>query len=162
MMLYTATSIVHGNVVTKEAVRVNTWLRTQSAPEYFHLYNAQTLLIPGAGPVQNMSFPEFFLLASQVIAYHILPPATEPMDFDASEPNRKMEPVTAIFGGFRLNGHIRMAAQSDLAHYLEIMRDQFISFYDNDISNPSSSGMGVIRAPMILARRNCLSLARRA
>ncbi len=161
LMAYTASALVRGNVITKEAVRVSTWLRTQAAPEYIHFYNAQTLLIGGTGSVQNLIFPEFFLPASHVIAYHILPPASEPVDYDPSEPNRKMEPVTAIFGGFRINGHIRMAAQSNLARYVETLRDLFVSFYDSDISNPSISGMGVIHAPLVLARTSSLSLAKR-
>jgi hypothetical protein len=126
-----------------------------------HIQNAQALLIGGAGPVQSLSFSELFLPASHVIVYHILPPASEPTDFDPSEPNRKMEPVTGIFGGFRLSGHVRMAMQSNLERFLETIRDQFISFYDTDISNPSISGMGAIHAPLLLARRTSLFLAKR-
>ncbi len=161
IMAYTSTAILRGVVVTKEAIRVSTWLRTQNAPEYFRVFDAQILLIGGTGPVQSLSFSEFYLPAAHVIAYHLLPPASDPVDYDASEPNRKMEPATAIFGGFRINGHIRMSTQSDLARYIDTMRDQFISFYDSEISNPGISGMGSIHTPMVLARRSSLYLARR-
>ena len=40
VMVYTASSMYWGEVVVKSAVRVSTWLRTNTAPDWICLYNA--------------------------------------------------------------------------------------------------------------------------
>lgn len=34
VMIYTHNSLLRGNAVVKESIRVSTWLRTEGAPEY--------------------------------------------------------------------------------------------------------------------------------
>ncbi len=160
VMVYMLNGLARGEVVTKQAVRVSTWLRTQMSPQYLSLYNTQ-VLIQGAGAMHPSSFSEYYLHVSQLLAFHIVPPAEDPMDYDLSEPNRKMEPVTALVGSFRFNGHIRMATSANIGKYLDTAREIFISLYDTDISNPSIPSMGNIHAPLVLVRLNSISLSTR-
>jgi hypothetical protein len=161
IMAYTQTSLARGEIVHRPAIRVSTWLRTQVAPEYFHLYNAQIIVQGLAGSVQSYTFQEYFLPVQQIIAYHIAPPTSDPPDYDPSEPNRKMEPVTVLAGTFRLNAHIRMATQSTAAIYLETARENFISLYDVDISNQALPTLGVLHVPITLARLKNVFIAPR-
>ena len=39
LMVYTQQAMVRGEVVVKESIRVNIWMRTQGAPEYMHFIN---------------------------------------------------------------------------------------------------------------------------
>lgn len=151
IMVYTSTSLARGIVTTLPAIRVSTWMRTQAAPDYFKLAQAN-VLTDGIGGTQNLSFDELIIPTTQVIAYHIQPPAADSIDYDPSEPNRKLEPVTVLVGNFRFNGSFRMAGQSYLSKYLETAREIWTSLYDVDISNPGLPAMGTLHVQMALLR----------
>jgi hypothetical protein len=151
VFVYTQNMFVRGEVVTKETMRVSTWLRTAAMPEYVHLFKAQVLIFGGGAPT-SATFHELLIPTVHIAAFHMQPPAKDPLDFDETEQNRKMEPTTALLGTFRIFGYIRMASQMDLGKNLEINRSMFLSFYDAEISNPLLANMGVIRVPMLLIR----------
>jgi len=44
VLAYTHNMLVRGEAVTKDNVRVAVWLRTDGAPNYIHLLNAQVLI----------------------------------------------------------------------------------------------------------------------
>jgi hypothetical protein len=161
IMLYSPAILIRGEVVTGEAMRVSTWLRTPAAPEYMHIQNAQVVLLGISGPLQSFFFQDYFVPSNQVTAYHLVPPASDPVDYDQSEPNRKLEPVTVMVGGFRFNGSLRMASQTDLGKYLDMNREAFISVYDVDISNPGIPGMALIHVAMALVRNRSVTVAAR-
>ena len=162
IMVYSPINLVRGEVVTTQAMRVSTWLRTPAAPDYIQIFNAQILMQGISGPAQSFFFPEYFLPTNLVSVYHLVPPAADPVDYDPSEPNRKMEAVTVMVEGFRFNGNLRMAGQTDLSKYLNLSHETFISMYDVDISNPGIPGMGLIHVPMVLVRNHSVSIAARA
>jgi hypothetical protein len=162
VMVYTLTTLVRGEIITKEQARVSTFLRTQAAPEFVGLYNAQALVFGGPTGLTQASYPEYFIPTQQILAYHLVPPATEPLDYDPSEPNRKMEPAILLVGTFRFNGHIRIATQSKLSKFLELARESFFSFYDVEITNPGLPSASALKVPIVLARLNSSVLATRS
>jgi hypothetical protein len=160
VMVYTLTNLAWGDLVTKEPVRVNTYLRTL-APDYVDLYDARSLPIGGAGINQPVAFTELHIRMPQVIAFHLLPPASEPADYDPAESNRKMEPVTVLIGPFRFDAMVRMSTMASLSKFLEITTEVFISIYDAAASCPVMPGMGTIRSPLVLVRRDAALFASR-
>ncbi len=162
VMIYTLTTLVRGEVVTREAVRINTWLRTQGAPDFVPVYDAHVLVFGGNGPAQTLAFPEYFISTPQIIAMHITPPAKEPPDYDPTEPNRKMEPVTLLVGTFRFNGHMRLASQMNLRSHMAIAREAYFSLYDVEITNTSMPSASALKVPSVLARLNAAFLAKYA
>ena len=54
MMVYTNTSMARGEFVSKEVVRVGTWLRTVSGIAYISLYRAQSMTSTG-GPTSRIN-----------------------------------------------------------------------------------------------------------
>jgi hypothetical protein len=151
VMLYTNNALIRGEVVTKENIRVSIWLRMQGAPEYIHMLKAHLLLF-GGGIMKQVTFPEIIIPTSEVLAFHLSPPAQDPMDYDESEANRVMEPITALVGPFRLDGHIRLAAQSDAFTSLTVARNPWFSLYFAEISHLYISGISPIKTPMALVR----------
>ncbi len=161
IMVYCPTMLVRGEVISAQAVRVSTWLRTPAAPDYMEIHNAQVLMQGVSGSPQSLTFPEYYIPINQISAYHLVPPAVDPVDYDPGEPNRKMEAVTVLVGGFKFNGHIRMAGISDLSKYLNVTHETFMSLYDIDITNPGMPGMGVIHVQMALIRSHAVTIAAR-
>ena len=151
VMIYTQNMLAWGEVVTKQAIRVSTWLRTPSIPQYILLHNAQVITFSGGEP-RPQSFRELHLPSGKVLGFHIKPPASDPPDYDPSEPMRKMEPTTALVGPFRFDGALRMSTHTNLERFLEVSKEAFTSMYDISIKQPAYPALGVIRVPMALLR----------
>ena len=150
VMMYTRDSLVRGEVVTKESiVRVNIWLRTDGVPKYMHLLKAQ-ILVFGGSPVKALSYSQIYFPTTDLIAFHTLPPADEPLDYDPGEPNRMMEPVEMLVGTFLMKGQIRISSQTEVGVSLEMARVAWMSLYDAVITNPYLPQMPPMHVPMVL------------
>ncbi len=158
VMTYTQNMLVRGEVVTRQGVRVSTWLRTQGVPEYIHLFKP-TVLHFGSGVVKALTYAEVFVPVTTVIAFHLVPPMTEALDYAADETNRIMVPVTSLPGTFQFKGYFRIATQATLSTSIELAHSEWSSIYDVDVTNPSMPQMQPIHVPMILINPKQVSLA---
>jgi len=150
VMLYTLQSVVRGEAVVKQNVpRVNIWLRTDGAPRYIHVLQAQVLAF-GGSPVKAASYSELYFPTSHVIAFHTLPPTDEPLDYDPSEGDRKMEAVDLLVGTFVMKGQIRISTHTEVDHTLESAVVSWMSVYDVSITNPYLPQMPALQVPMVL------------
>lgn len=150
VMLYATQSVVRGEAVIKQNVpRVNIWLRTDGAPRYVHLLKAQVLVF-GGSPVKALSYSELYFPTSEVIAFHTLPPADEPLDYDPTEADRRMEPVDLLVGTFVMSGKIRVSTHTEVDTTLESARVSWMSVYDASITNPYLPQMPALQAPMVV------------
>ncbi len=160
MMIYTLQNLFVGEAVTKTMVRISTWLRTNTAPERITLYNARVINILNATPPRPMQLTEVNISLSQVLAYHMSPPGKEPLDFDATEPNRKMEPTTMLVSSFRIDGNLRISTRSSVTKFLEVTRENFTSIYDAKITNILITSLSPIAVPFLMVRQETTLFAR--
>jgi hypothetical protein len=157
VMLYTLHSVVRGEAVVKQNVpRVNIWLRTDGAPRYIHILKSQVLVF-GGSPVKSLSYSELYFPTSQVIAFHSLPPMDEPLDYDPSEGDRKMEAVDLLVGTFLMKGQIRISTHTEVDHTLESAVVSWMSVYDVSITNPHLPQMPALQVPMVLVNPSYVS-----
>ena len=157
VMVYTQNMLARGEVIAKENARVSIWLRTQGVPNYVHLFKPQVISFGGTPP-KPLSFSEIFIPTIQVIGFHLVPPAQDPMDYDTSEVNRVMQPLELVVGTFLLKGRIRVSSQAELSTSLDVMRAAWVSIYDVDISNPYLSQFN-LHVPMLLVNPNQVNFA---
>lgn len=153
VMAYTYNNLYWGDVVVKERIRISTWLRTNSAPERITIYNAKAMNVLSGAQVRPIAFSELNLAVPQILAFHLMPPAKDPLDYDPTEPNRKMDPVSVIVSSFRIDGNLRLSSQSSLSKYLEVNREDFTGVYDAKISNTVIPSLGIISVPFLLVRQ---------
>jgi hypothetical protein len=149
VMIYTQSSMVRGEAITKNNVRVSTWLRTPGMPEYIHLINCQVLLF-GGGAVKSLNYPEMYTPTATVIGFHIMPPVVDPLDYEANEKNRTMVAVTALVGTFMFKGQVRISSQTGIAASIEASRTVWMSIYDADVTNLHLPQMPPMRVQMAL------------
>ena len=150
VMLYTQDTFVRGELVTKKNVlRVNIWLRTDGAPNYLHILKPQVLVFGGT-PVKPLSYSEIYYPTTQLIGFHTLPPIDEPLDYDANEMNRMMQPVDVMVGTFVMKGKIRISTQTDVGTSLEVARISWMSLYEVEVTNPYLPQMPALQVPMAL------------
>ncbi len=148
VMVYTRESVFRGEVITKENVRVSTWLRTQGAPRYVHLLRVNTVQFSGA--VKSTNSPEVFIPLTMVIALHLVPPGNDGVDYDPQEANRAMLPILAGVGTFQFKGVIRVSAQSGIGPSLELSKIPWLSLYDLEITNSVLPQMPAMRVPLAI------------
>jgi hypothetical protein len=155
VMVYTNNMLARGEIIAKENARVSIWLRTQGVPNYIHLHKPQVISFLGAVP-KTFSFSEIFIPTVQVLAFHIVPPAQDPLDYDAGEANRMMQFLEVMVGSFLLKGNIRISTQTDIATSLDVMRASWMSIYDAEITNSYLPQFNV-HVPMLLVNPNQVS-----
>ena len=149
VMLYTHNSLIRGELVTKENARVSIWLRMQAQVHYVHVHRPQVLLF-GGQQTKSMAYEEMYFPISQIVGFHIAPPAEEPLDYDADEPNRAMKDVNLLLGYFTLKGSVRISTHTDLATSIEVAHTSWLSVYDAEIASPFMPQLPVIQTPMLL------------
>ncbi len=145
VMLYTHNAMLRGEVVTKESVRVSTWLRTQGAPRYIHMLRASIIQF-AAGGIKTINAPEIFVPIETAIAMHLAPPQSDPVDYDENERNRAMLPVVVGVGAFQFKCLARVSAQTGLGPSLELSKIPWMSLYELEISSPFLPQMPAMRA----------------
>lgn len=157
VMAYTRNMLIRGEAVTKEAMRVSVWLRTEGVPNYIHLLNVNAIVFGGGVP-KSLSYSEFFLPVQEVVAFHVVPPNSDPLDYDTEEKNRSMERVTLLLGAFTFKGLLRYSSQTGMGASLEVARATWMSLYEVDIANPFLPQLS-LRVPMMLVRPLAVSFA---
>jgi hypothetical protein len=151
VMVYTRNKLVHGDLVTRQTVKVSILPRMQAFANYLHLLNTQIWLFGGGEP-RVLKYSEYFFPMDRMIGLHIAPPNCDPPDFTAGLVNRTMMDISMIMGVFVVKGQIRVSTQVPLAGNLELVYKNWLSVYDADISTPFLAKMPIIHVPMILVK----------
>lgn len=156
VMIYTHNALVRGDLVTKESARVSIWLRMQAQVHYIHIHKAQVLMF--GGPLtKSLAYDELHLPISQIIGFHLVPPATEPLDYDLSEPNRAMKDVQLALGNFSAKGKVRISTHADFATSIEMAHSGWLSVYDAEISTLFVPQFPEFHSPLMLVNPMAVS-----
>ena len=155
VMAYTQNMLVRGELIAREGVRVSIWLRNQDLSDYLHLVNPQVLMFGGDAP-KSITYSEMYVPTQEVVAFHLAPPAADPLDYDVSEANRMMLSVTALAGTFSIQARIRVSSQTELGQSLDVLRTPWLSLYEAEITNPYIPQFN-LQVPMLLVSSNAVS-----
>lgn len=150
VMVYTQSMLIRGDLILRENMRVSIWPRTQGVPNFIHLFNAHMIQL-AVSPPKNYAKNEVFVPTAEIIVFHLAPPAHDPLDYDNSEANRKMEAVHVLAGSFEIKAQLRVSTAADLAASLDVMNTSWMSLYEAEITNPYLPQLKMT-APMLLAR----------
>ena len=153
VMIYTPETLLAGELYSKLAVRVATWLRSTMLPSHLTMYEARVLHLGGPKPIQ-MTYSRVHIPVSLVLAYHVLPPETVDRDYDLNEPNRVMYPIVATIGPYRIAGEKRISSLSDFTATLDLGKEIFIPIYDAQLSVHSYPEVKGFQAPYVLVRQD--------
>ncbi|MBN1303512.1 MAG: hypothetical protein JXA13_03680 [Anaerolineales bacterium] len=158
VFVYASDLLLRGEAVTKESILVSRWLRTDSAPNFMQILNAQLIMVSG-GTVKTFNYPEVLFPTEQCLAFHIAPPTRDPLDYEEDEPNRMMALTHMLVGSFLFDGKLRVSTQTDIGTSLDVSRSPWLSFYEVNISNPFLPQLKM-QVPMLLIRpeRVCFAM----
>lgn len=149
VMLYSRNKLIHGELVTRESVRVSLLPRMPALSNYLHFLKAQIWFFGGGDP-RLLTYDEYFFPVERMIGFHLAPPASEPVDYGADLENRAMSELNMILGVFLLKGKLLVSTQVEFAANLESAHKDWLAVYDADISSPFLPQMPVVHVPMLL------------
>ena len=162
VMAYSRSYLCWGTLIIKGQIKASTWLRADLAPEFIRILDAKIIFTTfPTEHINPISFPEINLPVEDIITFHITPPTRDAIDFDPSEPNWQMVPISIIAGSFIIRGSIRMPLQTNLSKYLEVTREIFTPVYDVSIHSLILPALGNIHVPFILVRKNFVAFSSR-
>jgi hypothetical protein len=124
-----------------------------TVPDFVTLFDAQHMTTGGNQMGAPNKFDEIHIPTPTIQAYHLMPPHTDPLDYDENEPNRIMEPLLAFVAGFHFKIEARISTATTLKNFLDVSKSTFLSFYNANITHPHSPQMKPIQSSMVLVRR---------
>ena len=148
MMFYTANSLIWGNLIHHEEILPSRILVGITIPEFVSIYQAKILFTQQNFISKPIPHSEIHIPSNKIIGYHLMPPQIDQIDYDKTEPNRKMEPIAAYLGAFTLRGLIRISEVTTVKSNLEVLKAEFITLYDLEICHSHKTEMSAIRTNM--------------
>ena len=145
MMFYTADSIVWGKMPHHETLMPSRVLTGVTIPEILSLYDAQAMFVGMNFVAKPVKQAHMMIPTSTVLGYHLQPPTEDQIDYDPTEPNRRMAPVSLYIGPFLVKGSMRISEISSVKATLEAMKATYLSLYDLQVSQPHNPKMPPIK-----------------
>lgn len=152
MMFYTSNALVWGDIVHHENILASRILLGATIPEYVTIYNAQLMFAQLNYISKPVKRQELYLPTGQINAFHLTPPQEDQLDYDETEPNRVMSSVHIDIPPFTTTANMRISEVTTVKSNLEVMKSDFITFYDAQTTHANSPNMKPIPTNMILVR----------
>ena len=148
MMFYTGDSVIWGNIIHHEEILPSRILVGITVPEFVSVYQAKILFTQPNFISNPISHSEIHIPTKKIVGYHLMPPKIDQIDYDETEPNRKMEPISVYLGAFTLRGFIRISEVTTVKSNLEVLKSEFITLYDLEINHSHKKEVSAIRTNM--------------
>lgn len=148
MMFYTEDSLIWGDIVHHEEVMPSRILIGTTIPEIISIYNGQIIFMQPNFISRPVSHSEIHLPVRRILGYHLKPPQVDQLDYDETEPHRRMASLTTYLGSFRIEGSIRISQITTVKSNIEVMKSEFLTLYDLEIRHNFKTDMQAIRSNM--------------
>lgn len=152
MMFYTPTGLIWGDIVHHESILATRILTGITIPEYITVYDAHIMFAQVNHIAKPVKRKEVYLPAKQINMYHLTPPQEDQIDYDPTEPNRVMSPVNIFVPPFSVKGNMRISEITTVKSTLEVLKSDFITFYNLEITHTNNPNMKPIRPNMAFIR----------
>ena len=148
VMIGTADTIMWGDLVTKEAVRISAFLNTL-AEDYVPLRNAKVLFLAPKeqkAPIERSSVH----IRQEEILFFLLMHDEEPLPEETQ--TRHYEPVEAIIGSFQIEGTILKAPISSLQNMLLVSKATYLPIYSATVHHVAKAWLGTFSSSLVQVR----------
>ena len=122
-------------------------------PDFITLNNAQLSFSHGNALTKPIKYTELHIPFWSIHGYHLMPPHKAQLDYDPSEQNRIMAPITIHVGAFLFLANFRIATQASIKTILDVAKADFLVVYDAEISHPGNQNMKPIQVNFALVNR---------
>ena len=148
MMFYTKDSLIWGDILHHEEILPSRILVGVTVPEFISVYNAKIMFMEPNFISKPVSYSELHIPSIKIIGYHLMPPQEDQIDYDKTEPNRRMVPLAVYMGAFTIQGFARISEITTVKSNLEVTKSEFLTLYDLEITHSHKADMKSIRSNM--------------
>ena len=148
VMIGTAETLMWGNLVTKQAVRMSAYLNTL-ADDFVPLHDAKVLFL---APKEQMAPIERTLVhvrQEEILLFFVIHDE-EPLPEETQ--TRHYQPVEAIIGSFQIEGSILKAPISSVQNMLVVSKATYMPFYSATVRHVAKSWLGTFSSNFVQVR----------
>jgi hypothetical protein len=155
VMIGTSDLLIWGNLVTKEAVRVDAFLITL-AEAFVPIHEAKILFLAPAQQTAPVDRPVVYIKLEEILLFYAMADQ-EPLPEETEV--RRYEPVEAIVGSFQIEGTILKSPIATLQNLLLVSKEEYTSIYQAKIRDVAKPWLGTFASNTVLVRRDRLTIA---
>jgi hypothetical protein len=155
VMIGTSDLLIWGDLVTKEQIRVSSFLATL-AEDFVPLQDAKILFLAPAQQAAPVDRPTIYVKLEEILIFYAMGDE-EPLPEETEV--RRYEPVEAIVGSFQIEGALLKAPIATLQNLLLVTKEDYMSIYQAKIRHVAKSWLGTFSGNMLLVRRDRLTMA---
>ena len=148
VMIGTTETLMWGNLVTKEAVRMSAYLNTL-ADDFVPLHDAKVLFLAPKeqrAPVERSSV---HIRQEEILLFFVMHDE-EPLPEET--PTRRYEPVEVITGSFQIEGSLLKAPISDVQNMLLVSKATYMPIYSATVRHVAKSWLGTFSTGFVQVR----------
>jgi hypothetical protein len=158
-MVYTSQGIIWGKLPHSELIQPSRILVGVTVPEYVTLLEAQVLFLEPNFAAKPIRHAQIMVSSRTILGYNLMPPQKDQLDYDPTEPNRRMTPVTLYMGALMVKGSMRISEITSVKTTVEVTKADFVALYDIEVCHPNNPKMSPIKSNMGYFRLNNLLIA---
>jgi hypothetical protein len=154
VMIGTADTLMWGDLVTKEQVRLSAYLNTL-AEDYVHLHNAKILFLAQQEQAPPIERSSVHIRQEEVLIFFVMHD-DEPLPEETH--TRKYEAVEAIIGSYQIGGSILKAPVSTLQNMLLVSKATYMPVYNATVRHVAKSWLGSFTSSLVHVRCERMTL----
>lgn len=155
VMIGTADTLMWGDLVTKEAVRMSAYLNTL-AEDYVQLRDARILFLAPKEQMAPIERSSVHIRQEEILIFFLMHDE-EPLPEET--PTRRYEPVEAIIGSFQMEGAILKAPISNLQNMLLVSKATYMPIHSATVRHVAKSWLGTFSSNFVQVRCERMILA---
>lgn len=148
VMIGTADTLMWGDLVTKQAVRVSAYLNTL-AEDYVPLRDAKVLFLAPKEQMAPVERSAVHIRQEEILIFFMMHDE-EPLPEETQ--TRRYEPVEAIIGSFQMEGAILKAPISNLQNMLLVSKATYMPIYNATVHHVAKSWLGTFSSNFFQVR----------
>lgn len=155
VMIGTADTLMWGDLVTKQAVRMSAYLNTL-ADDYVPLRDAKILFLAPKEQMAPVERSSVHVRQDEILLFFVMHDE-EPLPEETQ--TRHYEPVEAIIGSYQIEGAILKAPISDVQNMLLVSKATYMPFYSATVRHIAKSWLGTFSSNFVQVRCERMILA---
>jgi hypothetical protein len=147
--------MVWGDLVTKQAVRVENYLNIL-AEDFVPVWDAKALYLAGGQDTEPLQRLVIHIKREEILAF-FSPHEQEPPPQETEL--RRYEPVSLLVGDFQIDAEMLKSPMTEISALLTVAKDPFLSFYRATVRCLSHPWLGAFQPPMVQVQRGRMLMA---
>ena len=155
VMVGTADTLMWGDLVTKEAVRMSAYLNTL-AEDYVQLRDAKILFLAPKEQMAPIERSSVHIRQEEILIFFVM---HDEESLPEETQTRHYEPVEALIGSFQIEGTILKAPISNLQNMLLVSKSTYMPIYNATVRHIAKSWLGTFSSNFVQIRCERMILA---